>query len=614
VAAPTGASEPGQVYAERHFARSAAVARLARREARLSFARGAVFLSGGLAWYLAVGPEVASPWWIAAAAAAFGVLAAVHEATIRKRVRAERAVAFYARGLARLADDWAGAGDDGGRFAEASHPYADDLDLFGPGSLFQRIDSAQTEAGKQTLATWLSGPASGEEILRRQAAVAELRPRVSFREELALLGGDEPRGLACRDLSRWAAGPPVAVPRGLRPLACVLSAGVAAGLVGWLGLGWGSLPFLAAIALELSAVLPWRPRIGDSVSAVASAGSDARALGRVMVVIESERFESPRLAAASDQLESSPSKQLERLARLVDLIESRRNLFFAPVAALLLWDLHLAFAVESWRARLGGRVAGWLAALGDVEALASIAGYAFECPDQPAAQLLDDGGRPTFSAEELGHPLLPAGELVRNDVELGTDCALLVVSGSNMSGKSTLLRAVGANAVLALAGCPVRARSLRLTPLAVGASIRIHDSLQEGRSRFYAEIRRLRQLLDLGKGPRPLLFLLDEVLHGTNSADRRRGAEAILRAFLQAGAIGLVTTHDLSLAEIPASLDERARNVHFEDHLEDGEVRFDYRMRSGVVEKSNAIQLMRAMGLLAGPDPAERLTRAADET
>jgi DNA mismatch repair ATPase MutS len=186
---------------------------------------------------------------------------------------------------------------------------------------------------------------------------------------------------------------------------------------------------------------------------------------------------------------------------------------------------------------------------------------------------------------------------VRNDVVLGGAQQLFIVSGSNMSGKSTLLRTVGINAVLAQAGAPVRARRLRLSPLRVGVSIRILDSLQEGSSRFYAEITRLRQIVDLAGDDRPLLFLLDEILHGTNSHDRRIGAEAVVRGLVDRGALGLVTTHDLALTRMTEGLGARARNVHFEDHLEDGEIRFDYELREGVVEKSNAIALMRAVGL-----------------
>jgi DNA mismatch repair ATPase MutS len=236
----------------------------------------------------------------------------------------------------------------------------------------------------------------------------------------------------------------------------------------------------------------------------------------------------------------------------------------------------------------------WLAAMGELEALSDLAGYAYEHPDDPFPEVVDEG--PRFDGEGLGHPLLPVERSVRNDLRLG-DVRLMIVSGSNMSGKSTLLRTVGVNAVLALAGAPVRATRLRLSPLAVGACMRVQDSLQEGLSHFYAEIKRLRQLVDLGGGPLPLLFLLDEVLHGTNSHDRRIGAAALIRGLVDAGGVGLVTTHDLALAQIAEELGPRAANVHFEDHLEGEKIVFDYRLRPGVVRKSNALALMRAVGL-----------------
>jgi DNA mismatch repair ATPase MutS len=190
--------------------------------------------------------------------------------------------------------------------------------------------------------------------------------------------------------------------------------------------------------------------------------------------------------------------------------------------------------------------------------------------------------------------------MVRNDVRLTDEVRLQVISGSNMSGKSTLLRTVGINAVLALAGAPVRASALRLTPLAIGATLRIQDSLQAGRSRFYAEITRIRQLSDLAARRVPLLFLLDELLHGTNSHDRLVGATGILKSFLDHGAIGLITTHDLALTTIASELAPRADNAHFDDRLEEGEIRFDFRLKPGPVTRSNAIALMRAIGLEVG--------------
>jgi len=284
-----------------------------------------------------------------------------------------------------------------------------------------------------------------------------------------------------------------------------------------------------------------------------------------------------------------------QLGRLINLLESRNNQLFIPIAALLLWTTQVALAIEAWRRESGPAVARWLAAIGELEALGSLAGYAYEHPADPVPEIVEEG--PWFEGEGLGHPLIPDVRCVRNDVLLGGPVRVLIVSGSNMSGKSTLLRTVGINAVLAMAGAPVRARRLRISPLALGATVRIQDSLQAGSSHFYAEITRLRVLLDLAHRPRPLLFLLDEIFHGTNSHDRQIGAEAIVRSFIKRGAVGLVTTHDLALARMAESLAPQVANVCFEDHLENGQLVFDYCMRPGVVRKSNALALMRAVGL-----------------
>src|SRR5262249_13651944 len=240
-------------------------------------------------------------------------------------------------------------------------------------------------------------------------------------------------------------------------------------------------------------------------------------------------------------------------------------------------------------------VGGWLGVVGQFEALCALATYAYENPADPFPEVVEGG--PCYEGEALGHPLIPTVRCVRNDLRLGEDLRVLVMSGSNMSGKSTMLRPVGVNAVLALAGAPVRAARLRLSPLVVGATLRIQDSLQAGRSRFYAELLRVRQVVDLSRGRPPLLFLLDEIFHGTNSHDRRLGAEAVVRGLVEHGAIGLITTHDLSLTHIVEVLAPRAANVHFADHFENGQMVFDYKMRPGVVQHSNALALMRAVGL-----------------
>jgi DNA mismatch repair ATPase MutS len=275
----------------------------------------------------------------------------------------------------------------------------------------------------------------------------------------------------------------------------------------------------------------------------------------------------------------------------MELFDSRDNFIVRALDGPLMWTIQIAMAIEAWRAENGALIPGWLDAVSEIEALSSLANYAWEHPGDPLPEFAPGA---VFDAEDLGHPLLAEERCVRNSVALVAPRQLLVVSGSNMSGKSTLLRAAGVNAVLALAGAPVRARRLAISQLSLGASIRTMDSLEEGHSRFMAEILRLKQILELVP---PAFFLLDELLHGTNSHDRAIGAEGLIRALLKRGAIGLATTHDLSLARVADELAPAAENVHFEDRIENGQLVFDYRMRPGVVARSNALDLMRAVGL-----------------
>jgi DNA mismatch repair ATPase MutS len=318
----------------------------------------------------------------------------------------------------------------------------------------------------------------------------------------------------------------------------------------------------------------------------------------VLLRLEREPLESELLAALKARIATGgvpASKQIAKLRRLIEYRDQANNQMFAIIAEPLLWSPQFAFAIERWRQTSGPHIGEWIQAVGEIEALSSIAGYASEHPEDPFPELTGEG--PLFDAQGIGHPLIPPQAAVRNDVRLDREMRLLLVSGSNMSGKSTLLRSVGLNTVLAWAGAPVRAVRLRLSPLAVGAAMRAQDSLVDGKSRFYAEITRLRGVVDLIDGPVPLLFLLDEILSGTNSHDRLIGAAAVVKNLVQRGSIGLVTTHDLALAHIADDLAPNAANVHFEDHIEDGRIAFDYRMRPGVVRKSNALELMRSVGL-----------------
>jgi len=381
-------------------------------------------------------------------------------------------------------------------------------------------------------------------------------------------------------------------------------------VLAWLAGRTGVLTVVGAALLGIGWGVRLRAIVGPVLVDADHRAAELKLLALLLARLERESFATPMLAELRRALETTataasgalpPSRRVAELARRVDLLDARRNQIVALLVAPLLWTTQLALAVEAWRRRFGTAIGRWLAAVGEIEALGSLASFAFEHPELPFPTLRDTAPRPELDGEALAHPLLAAHTRVANDVALGgTHPRLLIVSGSNMSGKSTLLRTVGINVVLALAGGPVCARRLALTPLAIGATLRIHDSLQEGRSRFYAEITRLRQIVDLAGGPVPALFLLDELLSGTNSHDRRIGAESILRGLLERNAIGLATTHDLALTEMATPLGPAADNVHFEDELRDGQMTFAYRMRPGIVRKSNALALMRAIGLDVG--------------
>ncbi|HEY0324298.1 MAG TPA: hypothetical protein VGC66_25350 [Pyrinomonadaceae bacterium] len=589
------AAEPRIEYVRRREARRAESARQMQRFRKIGILRIASLAAGLVLVWLVLNGLTA--WWLLPPVAVFIALSVVQGRITQAVRRSERAAALYDQGLARLDERWAGSGATGERFLNGSHPYAEDLDLFGHGSLFELLSTARTRVGEETLAHWLLQPAAPAVVRARQASVAELLPLLDLREDLALLGEGVRSGDDARALEAWAAAPPWHISRSIRVTAIVLALLAVVTLILWFA-GFGGIPLLVALIIGRAFAFRLREPVNRVISAVDAAGRDLALLSEVLSRLERERFSSPHLVevrAALDVDGLAPSQQIARLNRLIDMLDARRNMIFAPFAALLLWPLQFAIAIERWRQSSGAAVARWLAAVGELEALNSLAGYSYEHPQDTFPELVEGGAR--FEGEGLGHPLIPESRNVRTDLQLSEELCVHIVSGSNMSGKSTLLRTVGTNTVLALAGAPVRARRLRLSPLQVGASIRIQDSLQAGASRFYAEITRLRQIVELTGRELPVLFLLDEILHGTNSHDRRIGAEGVVRGLVERGAIGLVTTHDLALARIAEELAPRAANVHFEDHLEGGKISFDYLLRPGVVQRSNALELMRSVGL-----------------
>ncbi len=576
--------------------------------ARLVIAALALVLLGAVVWGRM---GVLAGALLFLAVVVFAGLVLVHSGVEQAKERALSALRFHVRGLARLEHAWDELPAANGAGSTPDHPFASDLDVFGHASLMKLTDTTETRLGEVRLAALLSLESPGEwpdEWLARQQAVRELVARIEFREALATAAGvlaDEKPDPA--PLLAWAE-----------------SADGVSGALGWAG--W-LLPALVAAAGAYRLVMGVRgawwtwvalgvmgagiaigSRLTPFLEAASARQSAATRWREMVAAIEGQVFEAPLLVGLRERLIAGgrrASDEMAALARIVGFVDARRNdVFRLFIGPLLMWDVHWAFALLRWRARAGRHVRGWLEAIGEMEALAGLAAFAF---DHPEFAWPEASPEPMFEARGLGHPLVADERRVGNDVRLSSSGTALVVTGSNMSGKSTLLRAIGVNAVLAYAGAPVCASALRIGAARVATSMRIEDSLEQGVSHFYAELRRLKRVLDLARSPgAPVLFLLDEILHGTNSRERVIGACSVVRELLARGAYGAVSTHDLGITALGGELGGCVENVHFEEQVVGEAMTFDYLLRPGIVQSSNALRLMRAVGIDVADDERQR--------
>jgi hypothetical protein len=593
-------SDPTSDYSRRLEAKQKLIAAKNAIHFRVGYWKLATIAIGAVMLWAVLARHLFSPYLLFAPAAIYLALALFHERTIRDRTHAETAAAFYQRGIARIEDRWPGTGETGERFRNAKHIYAEDLDLFVRGGLFQLLSSARLPMGENRLAKWLCVPSPTPEIIERQELVGVLREKLDLREDIAVTGEDLRASLNLESLTGWSESPSKLPAGGMRAAAVLLALCMVAALSYSLAKSY-YLPVLIVLLVE-AVVTRWLWTRANEVVATLTGNAEGLILfSKVLERLEREQYSSARLQNHIAKLntdEGSASHALLRLARIVNWTNGRDSLLGKLAELPFLYTIQAGLAAEAWRRRWGSRMRDWIEVVSEMEALLSLAAYSYEHPSDPFPEFVPQPDAPArFDGAELGHPLIPSAKCVRNSIRLDETQRLVLVSGSNMSGKSTFLRTIGINTVLAMAGAPIRGTSLRLTPLAIGTRIRSTDSLQEGRSSFFTEILQIRQVFELTKAPMRLLFLFDELLEGTNSHDRRIGAEGLLRALLSHGAIGIVTTHDLALTEVADPLGGAVRNKHFQDHVEDGKMRFDYKLQEGVVAKSNALALMRLIGL-----------------
>jgi MutS domain V len=516
----------------------------------------------------------------------------------QSRSRMWRLKRFYDRAIRRVKGNWASSETAAESLSETDHVYARDLNIFGEGSLFDLLCIARTSIGRRGLANYLVAAPTLEETLLRQEAVQELRGLVDLRERIAALGEFDYAESKWSTFEDWLNSPTLSFHRYL-PIAAAITSGLLAGLVlaGYsVAIPWARVAIaIGALMLLHAAVgLFFRNRVNRMVDWVRPVTVETSVLREGLGLLAGEHFQSAKLRQLVDHVQNGPAA-IRRLERLLEAIAQRDKDWFYLPSRLLLVGTQLCIAIEQWRVEHGRELKIWLEAWAEFEALNALAAYGYENPENTFPEF--SGKDACFEARGLGHPLLPHTSCVVNDVELSKTSPFYVISGSNMSGKSTLLRSIGLNAVLAFAGAPVRARALRLSGLSIFASLSIVDSLLNGRSKFLAEVDRLRLAIEATAAKRPVLFLVDEIFSGTNSRDRHIAAEAVVRTLVDRGAIGVLSTHDLALTEIARAEGMRGSNFHMGSRDGHDPMDFDYLLKPGVTEETNAIAIARMAGV-----------------
>ncbi len=585
-------------YGELKGERAAGIAGLEGRKSAVGW--GLLVCLAAIGWMTVRAVHGGSGWPLLAGFAAMAVLVPVHLALQGKVARGVRGVEFYERGLERVRGVRVQSGATGDGLGTEGHLYERDLNLLGEESVFGLLDTVRTGIGQRGVAEYLLKAVGHGESVARQEAVRELAGNTALREEIAVLGASRFQQVQARFFDAWLEGEAAEFSWVWRVVlgvtATVLTVGLVVGLTHVVG--WGVLiqPLAGVAVLQAGMVAYLGARVKPMLEATVKLSNHVQMFSEGLAVLERQTFVCAKLKAvqAAGREPANAVPELKKLQSQVTLVQQRTKEMFYVFSALLAAGTQAGITLAAWKRKNGAAMRGWLAAWAEFEALNALANYAYEHPEDCWPELLADGPA-RLEAEGLGHPLLAGG--VRNDVSLGMSegARFYLISGSNMSGKSTLLRSMGVNAVLAYAGAPVRAHMMRLTPMRIGAALALTDSLAEGKSKFLAEVERLAKIVGVSEGG-PVLFLVDEIFSGTNSADRRAAAGAVLGRLLKHGAIGALSTHDLALAEL-ATEENRGVNVHMASPDAEDPLGFDYRLKPGVNTSSNALAIIKMMGL-----------------
>lgn len=531
----------------------------------------------------------------------FFILVKVHNRLYFRKEQLETQLKLNQDELKGLEGDYS-VFDEGREFIDAGHPYSYDLDLFGRKSLFQALGRTCTHIGKQTLATWMQHHLTEKiAIETRQESIRDMSRRMEFREAFRVTGSIN-RGADSdeEEISRWSRTPSVlqhlwwvklclwAVP-GINILLLAL------GLLHILSLSWFGMMFTVFVILSFGLI----QRVTLIQESYGKKLKTLNRYARLITLAKGETWQAPALRELTDKLDidgHSPAEALTQLSKELDRLDLRNNqLLYVILEGSMFFQLRQIVRIERWKARYGKYLMGWLEAVGELDALCSLGTFAYNHPAYTYPTITNQPF--CFLARNMGHPLMPEAQCVKNDATIPSRPYFLIITGANMAGKSTYLRTIGVNYLLACMGCPVCCESLTLYPAQLITSLRTTDSLSDNESYFFAELKRLKRIIDLLDEGQELFIILDEILKGTNSADKQKGSLDLIRQFMRLKADGIIATHDLLLGTLADQFPEYIRNYCFEADIKDNELTFSYRLREGVAQNMNACFLMRKMGI-----------------
>ena len=531
----------------------------------------------------------------------FLLLVKLHNRLYHQKDWYETSIRHFQAELASLNHDHS-AFDSGKEYIDASHPFSLDLDVFGEHSLFQFLNRTCTPFGKETLSQWLRLPLDyQEDIENRQQAIKELSQYNDFRETFRITGCLEKNNEKGRDeLEEWIESPFVFLQKKSNQwicwaVPCINIILFTLGMLDIISMSWFGLVF-CSFAVASSRLIRRVTRIQESYHKTLKMLST---YVRLIELADKQPMESPLLTSLKKEFKSNgknASEVLDILAKELDRLDLRNNLIlFALLEGSMFWQLHQMLRIERWKEEYGAHLLQWLGALGQLDALCALGTFAFNHPGYTYPTITD---KPfIFRAKDMGHPLMPRKQCVVNDAEIPQRPYFLIITGANMAGKSTYLRTIGCNYILACIGTPVCCSSLEFYPAHLMTSLRTSDSLANNESYFFAELKRLQQILDRLKSGEEMFIILDEILKGTNSMDKQKGSLALVKQLLQLKTNGIIATHDLLLGELKQHFPNEISNYCFEADIHNDELTFSYKLREGVAQNMNACFLMGKMGI-----------------